>query len=116
NRNVRFARTGGADLAPFRDACFDLVLAVDSMPYLHQSGLADRLVAEARRVLRPRGALVILNLSYRDDPAADRADALRWSDAHAFRLRDCGLAPFTRWDGIAYVFTRLPPIRPAPIG
>ena len=38
---------------------------MDSFPYLMQAGVAERHVAEAARMLRPGGALAILNLSYR---------------------------------------------------
>ncbi len=101
--NLRFAQTAGADLAMLPDGRFDLILAVDSFPYLHQSGLAERHVAEAARVLRDGGALAILNFSYRGDPEADRADAVSWSARHGFQLRHAGVTPFACWDGAAYV-------------
>ena len=41
---------------------------------------AARHVADAARILRPGGALAILNLSYRNDEALDLADATSWAD------------------------------------
>lgn len=106
--NLEFEITSGADLAFLPAARFDLVLAVDSVPYLVQAGraLAERLVADAARVLRDGGALVILNLSYRSDPAADVLDAKRWAAAHDFVPAVLGDAPFTLWDGRAFVLRR----------
>ena len=123
--NLRFAVTEGRDLSAgpwdardkhghddvggpayaIENASFDLVLAVDSFPYLMQAGvpIADRHVADVARLLRPGGALVILNLSYRDDRAADRADAERWEGTYGFRQLHNGESPFALWDGAAFV-------------
>ena len=105
--NMRFAVSDGRDLAMLPDAGFDLMLAVDSFPYLIQAGLelAERHFAEAARVLRPRAALAILNFSYRGDQAADAAQAMQWAHRHGLEVRHCGVAPFRLWDASAYVFT-----------
>ena len=103
--NARFEHTSGADLDALPAAGFGLVLAIDSFPYIVQTGpaTADRHVAGAARALRPGGALVILNLSYRDNAASDRADAAAWATAHGFTLDVAGATPFTLWDGTAWV-------------
>ena len=87
---------------------FDLVLAVDSFPYMVQAGpdVVGRHVAGAARVLRPGGALVVLNFSYRGDRAADRADATAFAAAHGFTLEQDGATPFDVWDGTAFVLRR----------
>lgn len=100
---LHFEVTDGQGLATVPDPGWDLVLAVDSFPYLVQAGGAERHVADAARRLRPGGALVILNLSYRDDPAADGADARRWAASHRLHLTHAGERPFTLWDGAAWV-------------
>lgn len=106
--NVAFATCSGTDLASVPANGFDLVLAVDSFPYLMQAGplLAERHVADAARILRAGGALVILNLSYRGDPAADFADAVRWATAYDFATSVLGDVPFKLWDGRAFVLHR----------
>ena len=102
--NVRFEITSGhgLDRPP---ASLDLVLAVDSFPYIVQAGpdVAARHVSGAARALRPGGALVVLNLSYRGDPVADRADAEGWAALAGLAMRDHG-TPFRVWDGTAFVF------------
>jgi len=106
--NLRFERTAGQDLDALPGAAFDLVLAIDSFPYIVQAGhsLLDRHVEGAARVLRPGGALVVLNFSYRGDAPADRADASALAAAHGFVLDHAGIAPFSVWDGTAFVFRR----------
>ena len=103
--NVRFQQTGGQDLSALPDAAFDLVLAIDSFPYIVQTGpdTVRRHIEGARRVLRPGRALCILNLSYRDDPAQDQHDAAAWAAQHGLRLELADSGPFSLWDGSAYV-------------
>lgn len=103
--NVRFVLTDGHDLSALPDAGLDLVLAVDSFPYLVQAGgeIAERHVADAARLLRPRGALAILNVSYRSDLCSDRADVSRWADRYELKVTMNGEAPFLLWDGAAFV-------------
>ena len=100
--NLRFALGDGSFLP---DAAFDLVLAVDSMPYMVQAGVADRAVADAARALRPGGALAMLNLSYRGLDH-DRAAARGWASDYGFTLVCEGATPFALWDGAAFVLRR----------
>ncbi|CAL8972502.1 Demethylrebeccamycin-D-glucose O-methyltransferase [Rhodoplanes serenus] len=106
HRNVAVLRTGGRDLAPFRDETFDLVLAVDTMPYLVAAGVADRHVAEASRVLRPGGSLVALNWSYGGDIATDRAAVASLAERSGLAVRVNGSHPFRGWDGAAFLLHR----------
>lgn len=96
---------GGGGVEPAQN--FDLILAADSFPYLVQAAVADRHVADAASLLKPNGALAILNLSYRT-PAQDRADAKRWAAAHNFHLKQNGTQPFALWDGRAFLFLKPP--------
>ena len=102
---LRFEQTAGQDLDMLAPASLDLILAIDSFPYIVQTGpeTVARHVAGAARALRPGGALVVLNLSYRGDHAADLADAQAWC-AHGFALERAGDRPFRLWDGTAWVF------------
>jgi ubiquinone/menaquinone biosynthesis C-methylase UbiE len=102
--NVLFAQCSGRDLAPFADGSFDLVLAVDSFPYMVQAGmeLVATHLSEAARVLRPGGALLILNFSYRGDPERDRAEVHRLAGDAGLELVRDGIRPFALWDGTAF--------------
>lgn len=106
--NVTFDVSSGTDLARVPSSAFDLVLAVDSFPYLMRAGsvVAERHVADAARILRPGGALAILNFSYGGGPAADIADAVRWASAYDLAASVLGDVPFKLWDGRAFVLRR----------
>jgi SAM-dependent methyltransferase len=106
--NVVFSRTSGLHLRPFGDESFDLAFAIDSFPYIVQSGmsLVRAHFAEIARVLRVGGELVILNFSYRDDPDADRADAMALAQNHGFELLVSGAMPFALWNGTAFRLRR----------
>ena len=101
---LRFAVSDGGGLGGLPEAAFDLVLAVDSFPYLFQAGVAEAHVTGAARVLRPGGTLVIVNLSYAPDPATDIRQAAGWAAAAGLRMEQDGVCPFTSWDGMAFVF------------
>ncbi len=100
--NIRFELTDGLSLQ-MADGSRDLVLFVDSMPYLVQAGIADAHVAECARIMRPGAALAVFNLSYGDE---GEATARRWAERLGLRLRHCGSRPFRSWDGAAFVFIR----------
>jgi SAM-dependent methyltransferase len=110
--NAAFLRTSGLDLAAFVDGSFDLILAVDSFPYLVQAGpgLAGRHIEEAARVLKSGGDLLILNFSYRGDLGRDRAEIAAAAQGK-FRLIRAGERPFRLWDGAAFHLTK-PPAEP----
>jgi SAM-dependent methyltransferase len=102
--NVTFMQSSGLDLSLFEEGDFDLVLAADTFPYLVQSGmsLVETHVAEAARVLRPGGDLLILNFSYRGAPEQDRADVRRLGERFGFEVRRDGVPAFAFWDGLAF--------------
>jgi SAM-dependent methyltransferase len=106
--NVRFAICDGVDLSMLGDGSVDVVLAVDTFPYVVEAG--DASVAlhfrEAHRVLRSGGDFMLVNYSYRGDVAADRADVRRLAHAAGFDVLVCGVAPFELWDGVAFHLAR----------
>jgi SAM-dependent methyltransferase len=104
--SARFEVGSGLDLAGFADRSLDLVLAVDAFPYLVLADVVDRHVAEAGRVLRDGGSLVVFGWSYRGDPALDRADALRLAQAHGFAALRLGVRAFAAWDARAFHLRR----------
>jgi SAM-dependent methyltransferase len=86
---------------PFADASLDAILAVDSFPYIVQAGLAAALLAEAARVLRPGGELVILNYAY-----GSEAELPALAAANGFAILLAGARPFRRWDASAWRLRR----------
>lgn len=101
--NLRFVLTDGEAPEPGR---YGLVLAVDSMPYLIQAGVAEAAMPGLARALRPGAVLGVLNLSYRG-AEQDRTMARRWARDYRLNLLCCGSTPFTLWDGAAFLFRRV---------
>lgn len=108
-QHIEFTTSSGKDLSSFEAGSFDLVLACDVFPYLVSSSgeLARRHFEEANRVLGNGGYLVILNYSYRGDPAEDDEDIACNSQATGFEVIESGAQPFSHWDGRAFVLKRL---------
>ncbi|MDT7952742.1 MAG: class I SAM-dependent methyltransferase [Acetobacteraceae bacterium] len=103
--NLQFEVTAGQNLAFLDSASLDLILAIDSFPYLVQANIAAHHLADAARILRPGGHLVILNLSYEGD-AYDRAQAAEWATTFNLHLTHADAHPFRLWDGSAYVLRK----------
>ncbi len=102
--NIELVQTGGAAL-PFASGSLDLVVAVDTFPYVMLAGLVDAAIGEIARVVRPGGAVVILNLSYRGLDA-DRIDAAGWCALHGLQVIENGSLPFRLWDAVAFLIRR----------
>jgi hypothetical protein len=110
-RNVEAHRTDGGDLAICPDQSVDLVLAVDSFPYIVRCGpaLVQRHFAEAARVLKPSGHLTIFNYSYRGDVSADQAEVAAHGRRFGFGVLRSATRDFRLWDGVTYVLKRTQP-------
>ena len=102
--NVRLMKSSGRDLHEFSDATIDAAIAVDTFPYLHQSGsqLVANFCAETARVLRPGGDFVILNYAYTGDDASNAQEVARLAEANGFEVIVKGERPFVIWDGLAF--------------
>lgn len=102
--NVHFLKVTGRDLAGYENEMFDAAIAVDTFPYINQSGaaLVDRYFGETARVLKPGGDFVILNFSYSEDDAADESAVRKLAQAHSFEMIVSALRPFALWDGLAF--------------
>lgn len=103
-QNIRFQKGNGRDLSEFGDQTFEAAIAVDTFPYLNQSGsdLVRAFFAESWRVLRQGGDLVIFNYSSRGDDASDIADVARLAGETGFEVVVAGDRPFVLWDGLAF--------------
>lgn len=107
---LRFVQGDGRGLAMLPDASADLILAVDSWPFLVPAGPAavDAMVSEIARVLTPGGDFLLFNWSYRGDPARDEAEARTLADRHGLEVVRAGERPFAIWDGTGFHFRRRP--------
>lgn len=96
----------GRSLSFLRTGCFDTVLAIDSFPYLVESGTAEELFREALRVLRPQGRLLIMNYSYRREANADTAEVLRLGSRYGAAVERHGTRDLSLWDGRAFLLRK----------
>ena len=99
--NVALSVTSGHDLCEHASASFDLVLAVDSFPYINATGrgLAERQIEESARVLANRGSLAIFNFSYDEDFGVSRDRLRRVAGRAGLSLAAAEPRPLRRWDG-----------------
>lgn len=106
--NVHLLKVTGRDLADYSDSSFDAVIAVDTFPYINQSGaaLVERYFAETHRVLKPGGDFVILNFSYGSDDASDESVVRSLAGRHLFKTITAGERPFALWDGLAFLLRK----------
>jgi len=102
--NVRLMKSSGRDLHEFGNATIDAAIAVDTFPYLHQSGaqLVASFFAETARVLRAGGDFVILNYAYTGDDAVNAREVARLAEENGFEVIVNGERPFVIWDGLAF--------------
>lgn len=68
--------------------------------------LAAQHVADAHRVLRPNGVLVILNYSYRGSLDRDRDEVTQLASDHGFAVQNRGACEFRLWDAVAFELRR----------
>ena len=106
--NVTVIKGDGRGLGQLEDEVFDVAVAVDSFPYLRQSGyaLVERFFAESARVLKPGGQFVILNYSYSEDDDTDAKEVRSLAARNGLEVRVAGERPFELWDGLAFRMTK----------
>lgn len=71
-----------SDLSRFADGAFDVVFASNLLEHLHRD-VVSQLVAEARRVLRPGGRLILMQPNFRLNPGRyfdDFTHVAIWTD------------------------------------
>jgi SAM-dependent methyltransferase len=106
--NLRFEHTNGSPPEHLPPRSFQLVVAVDSYPYLVQSGIEQSVTHCIARLLTPDGALAILNLAYSADESSQSKLAQELADENNLNLAAAGTTPFRLWDGRAYLFRARP--------
>jgi len=103
--NASALRVSGRDLSELVGS-FDLVLAVDSFPYLVQAGLVESHVASCARLLAKGGYLLILNYAYRGDVARDCRDVTELAARTGFCVLRAGTRDLKLWDGTTFLLQK----------
>jgi predicted TPR repeat methyltransferase len=106
--NVHLLKVTGRNLAEYTDEFFDAAIAVDTFPYIDQSGapLVEQYFSEVSRVLKPGGDFVILNFSYSGNEEQDKRSVRDCSRRHGFDVLTSAERPFVLWDGLAFVLRK----------
>jgi SAM-dependent methyltransferase len=106
-KNALVIHSAGNDLSFLRAASFDVVLAVDTFPYLVDCGISERHMADIARVLKSTGRLLIMNYSYRGNLASDRTEVEHLAAAYGFAIERNGTRDLSLWDGRAFLLRRI---------
>jgi SAM-dependent methyltransferase len=106
-RDVTFEVGSGCDLSRFAPGSFDLVLLVDTFPYLLLSSddAANACLREVSRVLRADGDVVLFNVSYRGNWETDKADLARLASKAGLQVQRSVEQPCRLWDAPAFHLT-----------
>jgi len=104
--NILILQGDGRKLAFLADASVDVVLAIDSFPYLVKAALARSHFEEIARVLRERGWLLIMNYAYRGNPDQDRSDVARFGAELELKVLRNGTSELRLWDGRAFLLQK----------
>lgn len=102
--NVTVIKGDGHGLGAVAESGFDLIMAVDSFPYLRQSGyaLVQNFVADSVRALKSGGQLVILNYSYSEDEESDAQEVRALAAENGLSVAEIASRPFELWDAVAF--------------
>jgi cyclopropane fatty-acyl-phospholipid synthase-like methyltransferase len=93
-------------LSELRGDLFDVVLAIDSMPYVVLGGDVEAFWDDVAALLNPGGAFLVMNYSYRGDAERDRHEVLQFAARHGFLVARCGTQDLARWDGRAFLLRK----------
>lgn len=106
--NVTLRQCNGTDLGEFDDPAFDLILAVDSFPYLvaGDPAVAASHIADSARLLRPGGVLAIFNYSYSGDLAGDQTVIAQLSVRHGLAVERNGTRDLALWDATMFLLRK----------
>ncbi len=104
--NALAVQTAGTSLDVLADASLDLVLALDSFPYLVEAGVAEAHIAECARVLKPAGYILIMNWDYSTSLAVQRETVATLAAKHGFAILRNGTSDLQSWDGKAFLLQK----------
>lgn len=102
--NVQVHLGSGRDLAGFADGAFELVYAIDVLPYVVEAGraLVETHFREVARVLTAGGDFVIGNYAYARPRAACAAEIQGLAQSVGLQVVRSDETPFRLWNGVGY--------------
>jgi len=104
--NVGIADASPNALGTFADASFDVIIAIDSFPYVVESDLVESCFGNMTRVLKANGRLLIMNYSYRGEVSLDRTELQDFAHRYGFDIERNGTSDLSLWDGRAFLLRK----------
>jgi ubiquinone/menaquinone biosynthesis C-methylase UbiE len=88
------------------DNRFDLVLAIDSFPYIVDAGAADVHFRDCSRILAERGRLLMMNFEYGSSLELQQQQVASRATTFGFTVRRNGTRDLRSWDGRAFLLEK----------
>jgi SAM-dependent methyltransferase len=104
--NVLLVQVSGTDLSMLPDNRFDLVLAIDSFPYIVDAGAADVHFRDCSRILAERGRLLMMNFEYGSSLELQQQQVASRATTFGFTVRRNGTRDLRSWDGRAFLLEK----------
>ena len=105
--NALFVQVAGTDLCVLRDNTCNLVLAVDSFPYIVDTGGTDVHFRDCARILRPRGRMLIMNFAYGSCLGSQQQRVAVLAANHGFAVLRNGTHDLRSWDGKSFLLEKM---------
>ena len=105
--NALFVQVSGTDLCVLRDNTCNLFLAIDSFPYIVDTGGADVHFRDCARILRPRGRLLMMNFAYGPCQESQQQRVAVLAADHGFAVLRNGTRDLRSWDGKSFLLEKM---------
>ena len=105
--NVLLVQVTGTDLSMLRNNMFNLVLAIDSFPYIVDAGGADVHFRDCARILTARGRMLLMNFEYGTDLQSQQERIASLAAKHGFAVKRNGTRDLRCWDGRSFLLEKL---------
>ena len=104
--NILLVQVAGTDLSMLRHDTFDLVLAIDSFPYIVDAGAADAHFRDCTRILAPRGRMLLMNFEYDSDLQLQQERIATLATTYGLAVLRNGTRDLRSWDGRSFLLQK----------
>jgi SAM-dependent methyltransferase len=105
--NALFVQVAGTGLCVLRHNTCNLILAIDSFPYIVDTGGADVHFRDCARILRPRGRMLLMNFAYGSRLESQQQRVAALAADHGFAVLRNGTLDLRSWDGKSFLLEKM---------